>query len=788
MKTIHAWTRRLFVLILLSATAELRADVAQTVDFSTYTNATMISHGWLVSGTTQSRIEWKTVSGVSYMSTSAATKVFYPEQMLPSSALYSVGIRFKMNIINNLSSGCVDPVYVGLVNQNNLHGDAVSLLLRRDLGNQWRLIYSVSQSGLTPVAGTLDSFSRSDLDPSGSGTTDELYLELSIVRGGTSSDWHLSGVLRNITQSTMIAVGGTNFVSNQGYFTNNILSMMAVGAGDPVALVTNRTVSKFSLSASPAPRSFPYRLVFNNDICNIGSRLSPYMNATTPFSTNVIRGSVSETAGCHCHMFSPAFCAVKWWPSQTDSLSNHVQWVKTTFGATSKFDSITEWVLAGHDLIQEFINACRMPGVNEAAFVSFRLNDSQCAAMANSAGTPLNVWQSIGFSKLYYDHPEYRLGGTNADLTVYSQSALNWTNEAVRTEKLNMIKELCNYDLDGIELDFMRQPYYFTAATSTNDRMNIMNGFILDVKEALDNVSYGRPRYLSLRIPCSTSVCTQIGIDLENLADLGVDMVIVSPSYYGVQQGSDFAKIRTLVGTNMQVHLEMTHAIQPGYTGDRTYWSYRRWTHEQFYTTARMAYAGGATGLSLFNFAYYRDGSAGIGRDTPYTEPPFDIIDVIKGMSTVADWPQQHYFNAGGAGVMPASQIPVNVYGGDFTFHLDFDVRPPTCGWTNDGLFRIQCLLYLPAGTTPYTFSNTTWEARLSNASYPTGVVLTATGSTGEIYTNNNPWTQCLGTDDQRLAWIVPADKLCSGTNTFTCHKSYGPTYLRIGYADLAMP
>ncbi len=540
---------------------------------------------------------------------------------------------------------------------------------------------------------------------------------------------------------------------------------------------------------SSTPRSFPYRMVFNNDICNIVSRLSPYMSNTTTFSTNVIRASVSETAGCHCHMFSPAFCWVKWWPSQTDSVSNHVQWVKTTFGATSKFDSITEWVLAGHDLIQEYINACRMPNVNQAAFVSFRLNDSQCAAMATNSGVPLKEWSSIGFNKFYYDHPEYRLGGTNANLAVYSQSALNWTNEAVRTEKLNMIKELCNYDLDGIELDFMRQPYYFSDGTSTNDRLNIMNGFILDVKKVLANVSYGRPRYLSLRIPCSTSLCAQIGLDLENLSDLGVNMIIVSPSYFGIQQRSHFEEIKTRVGTNMAANVEMTDAVCPGYTGDRTYTSFRRWTHEQFYTTAYLGYAWGATGVSLFNFAYYRNNViTGGGRDTPYTEPPFDVINVLTGLTAVADWPQQHYFNAGGLGLLTGAQLTANVYGGDFTFNLDFDLMPPTSGWTNDGRFRIECLLTVQAGTTPYTFSNTTWEVRLSNASYPTGVVLTATGTTTEPYTNNNPWTQCLGTPDQRLAWTVPADKLCSGTNTFTCHKTYGSTYLRVGYADLSLP
>jgi hypothetical protein len=525
--------------------------------------------------------------------------------------------------------------------------------------------------------------------------------------------------------------------------------------------------------------TFPYRMVFNNDVTNTCNCLSSYMTSPSqPYSASVIQASVQETVGCHCHMFAPAFCWVPLWPSTVLPLQSHVDWIKNTYGTTSQFDRITQWVLQGNDLILEFINACRITG--QAAFVSFRLNDSQCCSQVNSGG-PLAAWQSIGFNQFYAENPSYRLG---TDVTQYAQAAQNWVYDDVRNFKFNLIQELCtNYDLDGIELDFMRQMYYFDqTATTLSQRQSIMNAFIEDVKAVLlATARAGRTRHLSARIPCDLTVCDQVGIDVANLASHGVDMIIVSPSYYTLQ-ASQFAQIKTLAGS-MPATLEMANNIQPGYWPNGSS-SYRRCTHEQFYTTAYMGYCYGASGMSLFNFAYYRNGVAGTGVDTPYTDPPFDAITTIKGMTSVAAQPQ-HYFNAGGAGVMTSHEIPVNVYGGAFNFNLDFDLRPPTGGWINGGRFRIKCL-DTGAGVTPYTFTGTTWQVYLTNSAY-TNILLTPTADTSEPYPTNNPWTQSLGTADQRLAWVVPANLLRTGTNTFTCKKLTGAGYLRVGYADLGV-
>src|SRR5690606_27354054 len=72
----------------------------------------------------------------------------------------------------------------------------------------------------------------------------------------------------------------------------------------------------------------------------------------------------------------------------------------------------------------------------------------------------------LAHSEFWLDHPEYLLG-EKAHSGWHSRGAFNWEIEAVRQQALKLTAEILGrFDSDGHELDFMRFPVFFPAATA----------------------------------------------------------------------------------------------------------------------------------------------------------------------------------------------------------------------------------------------------------------------------------------------------------------------------------
>jgi hypothetical protein len=154
------------------------AGMSETIDFSTYPDKVLTAHSdWAVSGSKTSRLEWRTKGGRAYTSTSEYAKAFYTPQMPAAGDTYSVEITFDMDIVQNVSSGYADVMFLGLGNVENKHGDAVYVRIRRDGGTQWRLIYQVVQSGMSGSSDTFGKFSLRDVDPDKTGSLDHFKIE-----------------------------------------------------------------------------------------------------------------------------------------------------------------------------------------------------------------------------------------------------------------------------------------------------------------------------------------------------------------------------------------------------------------------------------------------------------------------------------------------------------------------------------------------------------------------------------------------------------------------------------
>jgi hypothetical protein len=432
------------------------------------------------------------------------------------------------------------------------------------------------------------------------------------------------------------AVGGNALSPGSGFESDVALVRMYDRALAQAEAAGNYAYAKGLVPAlaqvKPArkPVKPPFKVLYSNDFTNVGI-ISPYHKKGEPFQPAHLQASVDEAAGADVHLLQPAHGAVPWWPSKLYPLAEHHAWWSEHYGikpeVLSASNDVHRYILNGGDPFKVFIEECRKVG--QSPFISMRLNDTHHLL---NADMPHNRQGIHSISRFYVEHPEYRLGRTG--------TGLNWAIPEVRARMFGFLKEICeNYDIDGLELDFMRFPYFFKDETPLAQREEIITRFVADVRQALDaGGKPGRRRWLCARVPCRLEMLPAIGIDLLELVDAGLDMVNLSASYFTVQD-HDLASVRRML-PETAVYLEMCHCTMLGKAvgngGDRHL--FLRTTDQQYYTAAHMAYRRGTDGLSLFNFVYTREhGLPGRG---PWNEPPFHVLAHLKDPAWLAKQPQ----------------------------------------------------------------------------------------------------------------------------------------------------
>jgi hypothetical protein len=205
------------------------------------------------------------------------------------------------------------------------------------------------------------------------------------------------------------------------------------------------------MAAETRPRA-PFRILYSNDTTNITSCVSPFHLAREPFRKGMLEATVDEVTGLvDAHFLQPGLGMVPMWPSKVLPLDEHYAWIQERYG--QKPDSFGRFVLDGGDVVQVFIDRCRHR--HQAAFISIRMNDAHHKEFTDpKPGDKPGASIGMSVTRFYAEHPEYRLKPGSlrgADLVQ------NWSEPEVREQKLSLIRELCeNYDLDGLELDFLR--------------------------------------------------------------------------------------------------------------------------------------------------------------------------------------------------------------------------------------------------------------------------------------------------------------------------------------------
>jgi len=396
-------------------------------------------------------------------------------------------------------------------------------------------------------------------------------------------------------------------------------------------------------AAKDSPHAAPFRTIYSNDTTHILSCKMPWRERTDPLTDVHIAKSITEAAGVDAHFLQPGLGWIPWWKSEIYSPHEHyAEFLQKQHGHKS-IHKIARYLLDGGDMLETLIKTCGEVGV--APFLSFRLNDGHHVRNLREAlktGTP-----SHDMSRHYWEnYQRFRIGDSATD---WDQGVFDWSIPEVRDHKFALIEEVfANYDLAGLELDFLRHWIRFGEATPVEQRREITTDFVRRIREMLDRTaaSRGLPRrWLCVRVPARADVRPDQGIDLAALGEAGTDMVNLSYSYFTVQDDSMRTAIREIDNHRIAVYAEMTHCTMTGKaTNGSGTQPFLRTTDEQFYTTAQLNYGQGARGVSLFNFPYYRyHVPDDIG---PFHEPPFHVLPKLKNRDFLAQQKPWYFLTA----------------------------------------------------------------------------------------------------------------------------------------------
>ena len=202
----------------------------------------------------------------------------------------------------------------------------------------------------------------------------------------------------------------------------------------------------------------------------------------------------------------------------------------------------------GHCPLALAIDFCHRHNIE--IFLTYRMNDIH----DGSAGEPYE------FSNWKRDHSQYLLGTQEeADRYPFSHprhfwSALNYEQPEVRNYIFKIMEDFCQrYDLDGLELDWLRISTFFQPTRDLRPvepkHIAIMNDFVRRIRTMTDRVGRerGRPLLISCRVPRTLKHSLDVGLDIRTwLKEDLVDVLVLGGGYAPMDMAREMRAIADL--------------------------------------------------------------------------------------------------------------------------------------------------------------------------------------------------------------------------------------------------
>ena len=394
-----------------------------------------------------------------------------------------------------------------------------------------------------------------------------------------------------------------------------------------------------------------FKCLYNFETLIIATADTPFQSTSEPIKPETPRNYVREMIGTDVDAYM--ICPTAWkrplWPSKVDphwqTEARDVPTKHFTADLTYQdkaYFRLREFMLAGNDPVFAAVDEARRIGI--APFISYRMNDHH----------HLYDHESYVHPKFWKENPQFWLcNSPKADPEKIaldkSNRFFNYIYDEVRDYYFSLLEELVsNYDVEGVELDFMRSPHYFVKA-EIKEGTAVMTEFVRRVKNMLTRYGKERNRDMKLcvRVPHTMERCREVGLDVERWDKEGIiDMINISPFF--ISSPTLDVKSFTDVIKNTPTYGELHFICEQGklfngFTNNVN----RRTTREKLSALAHDFLDRGLSGISFFNFDYYRHHYFNEPRrlHIKSPEPPFDALLGITDIEVLKKRNKDYFLN-----------------------------------------------------------------------------------------------------------------------------------------------
>ena len=165
------------------------------------------------------------------------------------------------------------------------------------------------------------------------------------------------------------------------------------------------------------------------------------------------------------------------------------------------------------------------------------------------------------YGRFRREHPELLIGRPGEEFPMGSmewavRTGLDYTFPQVREYMARIIVEQFErFDVDGVEMDFMRHPTFFRPHEAYANRY-LMTDLVRYVRRRMKEVgaARGRPVELAVRVPPTLSTSATVGLDVEGWIDEGlVDVVVIGLGWIPFEMPIE-EFVEAARGTGVQVY------------------------------------------------------------------------------------------------------------------------------------------------------------------------------------------------------------------------------------------
>jgi hypothetical protein len=212
------------------------------------------------------------------------------------------------------------------------------------------------------------------------------------------------------------------------------------------------------------------------------------------------------------------------------------------FGLQENARNITaEMLEEGTDPLQANVEFARKNGLE--IFWSNRMNDTHDAA--HSKDQPFYLW-----TKFKENNPQFLFGEIGERLPNGRWSSVDFAHKEIRDLCVQFYKEVCeNYDVDGVELDFLRHFEIFKSVgrgeIASQEQLDMLTDMVAQIRKVTEDAGMkrGNPILVLTRIPTSPEYAKKAGVDIVRWIDEGLVDIVVGSCYFRLDFWENFAKL-----------------------------------------------------------------------------------------------------------------------------------------------------------------------------------------------------------------------------------------------------